>query len=163
VQAIPPAAKAAGILAQKLMKTVTLLLFAGLLLLSTQVFANLLTVEDAYVRATPPNSKNSAAFMVIKNTSKKEVKLIATGSDIADRVELHTHLHVDGMMKMRQVDNVIIKAESSVSLQPGGYHVMFLNVKQPLKEGQSIALLLYFNNGEQIKINVPIKKINVYK
>ncbi|MGB5446929.1 MAG: copper chaperone PCu(A)C, partial [Psychromonas sp.] len=59
------------------MKTFTSLLFTGLLLLSTQAIANLLTVEDAYVRATPPNSKNSAAFMVIKNTDIKEVKLIA--------------------------------------------------------------------------------------
>ena len=145
------------------MKTCTSLLFTGLLLLSTQVFANLLTVEDAYVRATPPNSKNSAAFMVIKNTSKKEVKLIAAGSDIADRVELHNHIKADGMMKMRQVDDIIIKAESSVSLQPGGYHVMFLNLKQPLKEGQFVALALYFDNGEQIKFDAPIKKINMQK
>ncbi|MGB5446214.1 MAG: copper chaperone PCu(A)C [Psychromonas sp.] len=145
------------------MKTFTSLLFTGLLLLSTQAFANLLTVEDAYVRATPPNSKNSAAFMVIKNTDIKEVKLIAAKSDIADRVELHTHINEDGMMKMRQVAEIIIKAEDAVLLQPGGYHVMFLNLKQPLKEGQSVAISLYFDNGEQIDIKAPIKKIGMHK
>lgn len=145
------------------MKTFSSLFFTGLLLLSTQVSANLLTVEDAYVRATPPNSKNSAAFMVIKNTDKKEVKLIAAASDIADRVELHTHINEDGMMKMRQVEEIIIEAENTVSLQPGGYHVMFLNLKQPLKEGQSVALSLYFDNGEQIRLDAPIKKIKMQK
>lgn len=145
------------------MKTFYSLLFTGLLLLSTQVFASLLSVEDAYVRATPPNSKNSAAFMVIKNTGKQEVKLLSASSDIAERVELHTHTKVEGMMKMRQVEEIMIKGESSVSLQPGGYHVMFLNLKQPLAEGQSVALSLYFDNGEQIRLDAPIKKINMQK
>ncbi|WP_372880670.1 copper chaperone PCu(A)C [Psychromonas sp.] len=140
------------------MKIITSLLVSGLLLLSTQVFATQLSVEDAYVRATPPNSKNSAAFMVINNTGNEEVKLIAAASDIADRVELHTHIHADGMMKMRQVPEVSIQAQNTVALQPGGYHVMFVNLKQPLKEGQSVAILLYFDNGEQIKVNAPIKK-----
>ncbi len=140
------------------MKIITSLLVSGLLLLSTQVFATQLSVEDAYVRATPPNSKNSAAFMVINNTGNEEVKLIAAASDIADRVELHTHIHADGMMKMRQVPEVSIQAQNTVALQPGGYHVMFVNLKQPLKEGQSVAILLYFDNGEQIKVNASIKK-----
>ena len=145
------------------MNTFTSLLFSGLLLISTQVFANSITVDDAYVRATPPNSKNSAAFMVIKNVGEKEIKLIAASSNIADRVELHTHLNEDGMMKMRQVEEVIIKAEDSAALQPGGYHVMFLNLKQPLKEGGSVSLSLYFDNGDQITLDAPIKKINMHQ
>ncbi len=145
------------------MKIITSLLFSGLLLLSMQVSANPLTVEDAYVRATPPNSKNSAAFMVINNAGNKEVKLIAASSDIADRVELHTHINEDGMMKMRQVEEIVIKAQNTAVLQPGGYHVMFLNLKQPLKEGQSVAIRLYFDNGEQIEVAAPIKKVAMHK
>jgi copper(I)-binding protein len=142
---------------------ISLLVAAGFLLISTQPFAFPLIVEDQYIRATPPNSKNSAAFMVIKNAHKEEIKLIAAGSDIADRVELNNHVMEDGLMKMRQVKEIIIKAEGSVTLQPGGYHVMFLNLKQPLKEGESVRLSLSFNNGQQLTFNVPIKKIKIQK
>ena len=145
------------------MKTVISLLVTGLLLISTQLFASPLIVEDLYIRATPPNSKNSAAFMVIKNADKKEIKLLAAGSKIADRVELHHHVMEDGLMKMRQVEEIIIKAGSSVTLQPGGYHVMFFNLKQPLKEGQSISLSLTFDNGEQLTVDAPVQKIKRHK
>lgn len=145
------------------MKTFISLLVAGLLLISTQLFATPLIVKDLYIRATPPNSKNSAAFMVIKNTDKKGIKLIAAGSNIADRVELHQHVMEDGLMKMRQVEEIMIKAGGSVALQPGGYHVMFLNLKQPLKEGESVTLSLSFDNGQQLTFDAPIKKIKIPK
>ncbi|ABM05116.1 periplasmic protein conserved in bacteria with c-terminal histidine [Psychromonas ingrahamii 37] len=145
------------------MKTFISLFAAGLLLISSQLFAATLTVGDLYIRATPPNSKNSAAFMVIKNTDKKDIKLIAAGSDIADRVELHEHVMDNGLMKMRQVKEIIIKTKSSVKLQPGGYHVMFLNLKQPLKEGASVKLSLFFDNGQQLTFEAPIKKIKMQK
>jgi copper(I)-binding protein len=145
------------------MKTFIALLTSGLLLLSTQLFASPLIVEDLYIRATPPNSKNSAAFMVIRNAHKKEVKLIKAGSDIADRVELHQHIMDNGLMKMRQVKEIIIKAESSIAFQPGGYHVMFLNLKQPLKDGGSVTLSLSFDNGQQLIFDAPIKKITIHK
>lgn len=141
------------------MKSFISLLVAGLLLISTQVFASPLSVEDLYIRATPPNSKNSAAFMVIKNTDKKEIKLLSAGSEIADRVELHQHVMEDGLMKMRQVKEIMIPGGGSVALQPGGYHVMFLNLKQPLEEGQSISLSLSFDNGQQLSLEAPVKKI----
>jgi copper(I)-binding protein len=145
------------------MKSFLSLLVAGLFLISTQLFARPLIVEDLYIRATPPNSKNSVAFMVIKNTDKKDIKLIAAGSEIADRVELHHHLMEEGLMKMRQVEEIIIKAGGAVALQPGGYHVMFLNLKQPLQEGQSISLSLSFDNGQQLSLEAPVKKIKITK
>lgn len=145
------------------MKTFISLFTAALLLVSSQLFAAPLTVENIYIRATPPHSKNSAAFMVIKNSDKKEIKLIAADSNIADRVELHEHVMDNGLMKMRQVKDIIIKPESSVKLQPGGYHVMFLNLKQPLKEGESVKLSLSFDNGQQLTFDAPIKKITMQK
>ena len=55
----------------------------------------------------------------------------------------------------------MIEANSSTSLQPGGYHVMFLGLKSDLAEGQSVDLTLYFDNGEQIKVKTPVQKITV--
>jgi periplasmic copper chaperone A len=145
------------------MKAFTLLLVSALSVISTPLFANSLTVEDLYIRATPPNSKNTAAFMVIKNSAQKDIKLLAIDTNIADRVELHHHVMEAGLMKMRRVKELAIKPGGLVSLQPGGYHLMLFNLQQPLKEGQSVTLSLSFDNGQQLILDAPIKKIQTQK
>lgn len=145
------------------MKTLTSLLLGTLLLISTPLFASPLIVEDLYIRATPPNSKNTAAFMVLKNSAKKEIKLLTVDTNIAGRVELHQHIMEAGLMKMRQVKEITIKPGESLSLQPGGYHVMLFNLQQPLKEGQSVTLSLSFDNGQQLILDAPVKKIKIQK
>jgi len=129
-------------------------------LFSINSFANDLTVSEQYLRATPPHAKNSAAFLTITNHTNNTIKLIAATSDIAKRVELHSHIKQDGMMKMRQVEAVQITANSSTSLQPGGYHIMFLGLNNNLFEGQSVKVTLYFDNGNELNIDAPVKKIN---
>ena len=74
---------------------------------------------DGYVRLLPPGSPNTAAFMVLKNDADKPVKLVAAASPAAGRAELHTHLHENGVMKMRQVESIEIPAKGEVALQPG--------------------------------------------
>ena len=66
---------------------------------------------DGYVRLLPPGSPNTAAFMVLRNDGDKPVKLVAGASPEAGRVELHTHLHENGVMKMRQVESIEIPAK----------------------------------------------------
>ena len=141
------------------MKSLFILLCS--LIFSANSIANDLMVSGQYVRATPPHAKNSAAFLSISNQSNKAVKLIAASSDIADRVELHSHMKEDGMMKMRQVKEVIINANSDITLQPGGYHVMFLGLKNELKESQNVNITLYFDNGNEINFDAPVQKINI--
>jgi len=145
------------------MKFVTSLFIAANLLFSSLAFASPLSVDNAYVRATPPHAKNSAAFMVINNTDKSEIQLVAVNSDIAERVELHNHIMEDGLMKMREVEQISIASQGQAVLQPGGLHVMFLGLKQELKEDQSVTLRLYFNNGEEIIVDAPVKKIKMHE
>ena len=141
------------------MKPLSILLCA--LLFSINSFANELAVTEQHVRATPPHTKNTAAFLKLTNNTDKDIKLVAASSDIAERVELHTHINEDGMMKMRQVETILVAKKSSTSLQPGGYHVMFLGLKQDLKEGETVKFTLYFDNGDEIKIDAPVKKIKM--
>lgn len=145
------------------MKLIKSLVLTSTLLLSTLANAATFSIEDAYVRATPPHSPNSAAFMHINNNSDKSLKLVAVSSDIAERVELHSHTMTDGMMKMRQVAAVEIEANASVELRPGSFHVMFLGLKSALIEGDSVKLKLYFNNGDEIIVDAPVKKITMQK
>jgi copper(I)-binding protein len=139
------------------MKRLTLLVCT--LLFSISSFASELDISKQHIRATPPHAKNSAAFFTITNNANKSVKLIAVKSNISEKVQIHTNINEDGMMKMRQVESIMIDANSSTSLQPGGYHVMFLGLKNDLTEGQSVELTLYFDNGEQIKVSTPVQKI----
>ena len=137
-----------------------LILLACTLLFSINVLASSLAVSSQYVRATPPHVKNSAAFFTITNNTNKNIKLIAVKSDIAEQVQIHNNLNEDGMMKMRQVESIILKANSSTSLQPGGYHIMFLGLKNDLTEEDNVDITLYFDNGDQIKMTAPVQKIS---
>ncbi|MDO5045477.1 copper chaperone PCu(A)C [Campylobacter sp.] len=115
-------------------------------------------VSNAFAKATPPNVKNSAAFMDIKNNTDKPIKLIAANSNISKTTELHTHKHVDGMMQMIQVDDIEIPAKSEVNLKPGGLHVMFMNIFAPVKEGDKIDVTLEFDNGSKIELKDVVAK-----
>lgn len=132
----------------------------SLLLATASLFASGIEIDDAYVRATPPNLPNSAAFMKIENDSKQDVALLWAKSDAANVVELHTHDMKDGVMKMYQVPQIDIKADSETILQPGGYHIMLIGLKQkPLKEGEKVTLTLGFSNGDEKTITVPVKTV----
>ena len=128
--------------------------------LSLSLMASNIKIEDAYARATPPNLPNSAAFLSITNTSDKDIALIAASSSVANVAELHTHDMKDGAMRMYQVPKIDIKANSTTTLKPGGFHVMMIGLKQkPLKVGQNIDLELTFSNNEKVSLSIPVKSV----
>lgn len=140
------------------MKKATLLL--SCLLVSASAFAhNGLKYDEPYARATPPNAVNSAIFMTIENHMDIERALVSASTDAAEKAELHTVEKAGDLMKMRQVDRITLPAHSEVTLQPGNHHIMLLNVKQPLNEGNYIRVTLGYANGETETIEVPIKKV----
>ncbi|EXI84712.1 MAG: hypothetical protein AW11_03767 [Candidatus Accumulibacter regalis] len=117
-----------------------------------------LTIADAYVRMVPPGTPNTAAFMTIVNNGTSDRKLIKAESPLARRGELHTHLNDQGMMRMRQVAEIEIKAATQTELKPGGYHVMLLDLQQPLREGETVPLTLRFDDNSTKLLDAPVKK-----
>lgn len=117
------------------------------------------TVENPYARAVPPGQMNSASFMVLNNTNTKDVALVAASSSVAKAVELHNHINEDGVMKMRQVQQINIPASGNVNLQPGGYHVMLIGLNQDLVEGKEIDLKLEFSDGGSQVLTLPVQMI----
>lgn len=117
-----------------------------------------ISVSASYVRLVPPGTPTSAAFMKIQNNGSVERKLIRAESTIAKAVELHNHINDNGMMKMRQIKEIAIPAKGETSLKPGSYHVMLIDLKQALKEGEKVALTLVFDDGSSQKIEAPIMK-----
>jgi len=135
-----------------------ILALSSLLLASTSAYADLM-VNGVYARATPPGAPNSAIFMTIMNHGNNDRSLVSATSDIAEKVELHNHTMVDGMMQMRQVDSIAVPSYGTAILKPGGLHVMLLGLKHPLKEGEQVALTLHFANGDSESMFVPVKKV----
>ena len=123
------------------------------------LFASNIKVQDAYVRATPPNLPNSAAFMSVKNDSNKDISIVKASSNISKVVELHTHDMKDGVMKMYQIPEIVIPAKGKTTLKPGGLHIMFIGLKNPLKEGEEVTFTLELSNGESKTITAPIKTV----
>ena len=130
-----------------------------LTLISSSSFAASVDVVQPYIRAVPPGHPNSAAFMVLKNTSEQDRALVNAHSNVSKVVELHTHKKEGGMMRMRRVKQIDIKAGSETVLKPGGLHVMFIGLKQQLKAGDKVELELEFDNGATIKLTVPVKVV----
>lgn len=132
---------------------------ATLMLMSTASYAASIEVVNPYARAVAAGHPNSAAFMVLKNNSADERALVSARSNVSKVVELHTHKKEGGMMRMRQVEKMVIDANSETVLKPGGLHVMLIGLKQPLMVGNNIDLELEFDNGEIIKLSVPVKMV----
>ncbi|GAB4346500.1 MAG: copper chaperone PCu(A)C [Gammaproteobacteria bacterium] len=115
-------------------------------------------VHNPYVRAVPPSAPNSAAFMTLVNKGGAHA-VVRAESEISKVVELHTHVKEGGMMRMRQVEKIDIPAHARTVLKPGGLHVMFLGLKQALKEGDQVRFKLVFEDGSEATITAPVKRV----
>lgn len=129
------------------------LLFSGGLLAAA---ADQVEVHQPYVRLAPPNAPAAGAFMVIRNTGSKDVKVVKADNPASRVTELHTHLNEAGVMKMRQVPAIEIKAGGEALLQPGGLHIMLIDLKAPLKEGDVVPITLGFDDGSSKKLDAKV-------
>jgi copper(I)-binding protein len=127
--------------------------------LFAQTASESITVIDPYARAMPPGQPNSGAFMTFKNSDGSDHAVVEASSPVSKVVELHTHVHDNGMMMMRRVDKIDVPANGETVLKPGGLHVMFIGLKQDLMVGQSVPVTLTFEDGSKKEIDAPVRKI----
>jgi hypothetical protein len=132
----------------------TLLLTALGLVLATAASAQV-SVTDPWVRGTVAGQKATGAFMQLK--SPADTALVDAASPVAKIVEIHEMKMEGGMMKMRAVDKLPLPAGKAVELKPGGYHVMLMDLVQPLKEGDTVPLKLSFEDKAGKKQTVEVK------
>ena len=127
---------------------------------AAQTAADAVEPVDAYVRAVPPVSQTSAAFMTLKNTGGEAHAVVAARSPAAQIVELHTPIMGDdGMHRMRDVEKIEIPAGGEAALQPGGLHVRLINLNGPLEPGNSVDLTLVYDDGSEDTLTAPIKSV----
>jgi hypothetical protein len=120
--------------------------------------AERIAVDAPYVRLMPPGQPNTGAFMTLRNADERDHKLVKAESAAAKVVELHEHVHEGGMMKMRPVEAIAIKARGTAVLEPGGLHVMLIDLVKPLKEGEKVALTLTYEDGSSAKVEAPVRR-----
>ena len=103
-------------------------------------YAQSVKVENAWARATVPGQKTGSVYVDL--TSASSAALVAVGSPVAARAELHSMSMENGVMRMRALPKVDLPAGQTVKLAPGGLHVMLVDLKQPLKAGDKVPLTL---------------------
>ena len=137
------------------------ILTAALLLASSALQAQTIEVTDAWVRTTVQGQKGTGAFMRI--TARDGAKLVGVLSPVAGIAQVH-EMKMDGdIMRMRAVPELELPAGKSVQLQPGGYHVMLMDLKQPLAKDSLVPLTLRFRDAKgtesQLELQVPVRAL----
>lgn len=116
-----------------------------------------ITVTTPWSRATPNGAEVAAGFMQISNAGAAPDRLVAAASTIAGVTQIHEMAMKDGVMEMRELAGGLeIPAGGSVELRPKSFHIMFMALKRPLKEGETIAVELTFEKAGKLKIEMPV-------
>jgi copper(I)-binding protein len=110
-----------------------------------------LSLTDLWTRATPPSAPTAGGYLTIENTGAEADRLIGIASSAAGRAEIHEMTTKDGTMIMRQAEaGVEIPAGEAVALAPGGFHIMFVDLKEPFVEGGKVPVTLIFEKAGSI-------------
>jgi len=141
------------------MKASLALLVAGSLL-SASALAQV-SVTDPWIRATVPAQKVTGAFMQVRSSAP--ARLVGVQTEVAGRSELH-EMAMDGQtMRMRRVESIALPAGKPVNLASGGYHVMLMDLKRQVKEGENVELTLLVEDAagkrQDVKVKVPVRPL----
>jgi hypothetical protein len=140
------------------------LLIASLLTLASAaaVAQTQVEVKDAWVRATVQQQKTTGAFMQLN--AKQDARLVEVRAPIASTVEIHQMSMENNIMRMRAVAGIDLPAGKSVELKPGGYHIMLINLKQQIKDGDLVPVTLVVEGKDKkrqtIELQVPARPLN---
>lgn len=119
-----------------------------------------LKIDHPWTRATPAGAKVAGGYLTIQNSGSAPDRLIGGASDIAGRIEIHEMAVKDGIMTMRPLDTgLAIKPGDKAELKPGGYHIMFMDLKRPLKEGESVKGTLQFEKAGAVAVEFAVQGI----
>jgi periplasmic copper chaperone A len=141
------------------LKSLTLKFFIWACLLASTSTQAAVTISDAWVRENAPGQVVGAAYMTLK--SPQDSTLVFVESPAAGTVEVHSMTMNNGVMKMRKLEELPLKAGKPEKLAPGGFHLMLFDLKKPLKNGENIDFKLCFKdkagNITHQQVSLPVK------
>lgn len=138
----------------------TLLAVTAMPATAGDVTAGDLAISHAYSRVTPKTARVGAGYLSIENKGGDADRLLSVSCACAEFAQVHEMKMNGGVMKMQHVsDGLPIPAGATVKLEPGGYHLMFINVKAPFVAGESVAATLEFERAGKVEIELEVKPL----
>lgn len=116
-----------------------------------------IVIDSPWVRETPPGRTVAAGYMNLRNEGGQARALLTAQSPAASRVEIHTMEQTDGMMRMRRIERLELPAGETVSLEPGGMHLMLFDIESAAV-GNHVPVTLTFEDGWQIETSFPVRR-----
>lgn len=118
-----------------------------------------LEVSAAWARASLSSNNNSAAYMSINNPTDKQITILgASAATVANNVELHkSFVDEKGVSRMTSIDKIVVPANSTISLAPGGIHIMLFDLKRKLNPGDSFKIVLAVEGMDAIIVDAEVK------
>lgn len=116
-----------------------------------EITVSTIELTDLWTRATPPGAPTAAGYLTLTNTGSVPDRLIAVSTPLAARSEFHEMAVTDGVMTMTEVEAIEIPPGESVTLAPGGLHLMFIGMSEPLAEGGVMPVTLTFEAGGSVE------------
>ena len=128
--------------------------------LAEEVKAGDLVITQAWSRATPAGAKVGGGYLTIENKGTAPDRLIGGSADIAGSVQVHEMSMDKGVMKMRPLENgLAIEPGKTVKLTPGGYHLMMMDLKSPLKKGGKLPITLEFEKAGKVQVSLDVEGV----
>ena len=116
-----------------------------------------LVISQAWSRATPSGAKVGGSYLTIENKGTAADKLIGASSDVAGSIQVHEMSMANGTMKMRPLESgLAIEPGKTVKLAPGGYHLMMMDLKNPLKQGDKLSITLQFEKAGKVPVSFDV-------
>ena len=116
------------------------------------------SAERPWTRATPPGAKVGGGFMQLRSSSAAD-RVVGASSPVAGRVEMHVTVREGDVMKMREVTAFEVPAGGTFELKPGGAHLMLMDLKRPLKQGEKVPLTLKLEKGGELKLDLSVEEM----
>jgi len=116
-------------------------------------------IKDPWIRATAPGQNTAAGYMTIRNKSAQSERLVGGSSEAAAKVQTHVSVKDGDIIRMREVKGYDIPAKGSFELKPNGSHLMLVDLKRPLKEGEKVPVLLKFEKSGEMKVDFEVRPL----
>ena len=117
------------------------------------------TIHNAHAYQTVTVQKNGAVYLRVDNIADESDVMIAAEADVSERVELHTHIMDGGIMMMREVPGFDLAPKGEILLEPMGDHIMLMDLKAPLKVGQTFPMIVVFEKAGRLETMVEVRSI----
>ena len=125
-----------------------------------EVKAGDLVISQGWSRATPGGAKIAGGYLTIDNKGSAPDRLVSVAGDVAGKVEIHEMAMNNGVMTMRPLDKGLpIEPGKTVKLAPGGYHLMLMDLKNPLKQGEKVPLELQFEKAGKVAVSLDVQGV----